>query len=142
MRSPRIIEHQVIHALKGDIDYTYATTGVGLKKLGDLGAGMYVVEANGDVQAAFNAGTTNVLDIVGFKAGSTISATATPDYTFMSSATFAPTAANTSTKNTPYRRKVTDDMEVYVRYSYTGTAPTAGTGTALLSYYPHQDQGA
>lgn len=139
MNSGRVTEFQVLHCLRGDLAYN---SPAGMVKMGEISAGALVDTGNADVRTPFNAGT-NVADIVGFKAGSTISATATPDYTFLANGTFLAGTATPSpnTKTNAYKKRIADNIEVYVRYSQTGTAANAGLASAWLTYYPHLDGG-
>jgi hypothetical protein len=81
------------------------------------------------------------MEIVGFYRGSTISQAAAADITFLPSATYVAGTPNTATKVAAVNKRLTADMEVYLRYTPTGTTPSAGDTTALLEFYSRADQG-
>jgi hypothetical protein len=90
-----------------------------------LPAGAMIVTQNVRVSTAFNAGTTNALN-VGTTAGGTQlftdAATAGARLPTIASLTFAA------------------DSDLFVQYAQTGTAATAGQADIVIGYVPNNDQ--
>lgn len=142
-----ITEFPVVHDLEADIVFSAVNSAV---RMGCIPPNAIVDEAYGDVQTVFNAGTNNVLEIVGFlvTAGKTYTGnplTDVADFTFLPSATFAATGLtatpNTKTYSVRKRLSTTQYVDVYVRYQPTGTAATTGAATAVLKTIPNRRKG-
>jgi len=145
VNSAKIAPYPCIHGERKDIAYnTNGTAGAQVVKLGDLAAGFFVATARAGVGTAFNAGTTNVMEVVAFNAAAVNAVgfnpgTTAATYTWLPTATFVAGTASTTTKEASVNLKLTEDVEVYLRYNPTGTTPTTGAATALVEYYPHAE---
>lgn len=93
--------------------------------IGTLPAGARVLRTHIFIETAFNAGTTNVLDI-----GPTGSpAVFLPSATVVAGATGLKTAAPTALNGV-----IAADIDVRAIYSQTGTVATTGQATAIVEY--------
>lgn len=103
--------------------FTFANSGVAVE-IGTLPAGATIIRPISGVQinTAFNAGTTNVIDI-GTAADDDLYATDLAGGTV----TFVPLDENVSLT-------VAADTTLIVTYSQSGTAATAGAGVAIIAY--------
>lgn len=119
---------QNVHFIGKDI--TYGTVGIGTAdtvKVGRVPAGSRLMPAQVYVTTAFNAGTTNVL-IVGTSAGS--------DADVVGAAELSEGATGCTIVATGCSLTFASDTDIYVKYSQTGTAATAGAATILIPYIP------
>lgn len=116
-------------AVQKRITVTYASSNIATGVLWfRLPARAQVMACAANVETAFNAGSTNVLT-VGYGASmNEIIAAADVDE---SSATY-------QAVTTPLGLEFTEEKDVYVKYTQTGTAATAGKATIILSYLPHE----
>lgn len=119
----RQLHTQQIHYLRKRVNYNDSAIGTGVV-MGTLPAGAMIVSQNVRVSTAFNAVTTNALN-VGTAAGGT--------QLFTDAATAGarvPTIANLS---------FASDQDIYVQYAQTGTAATAGVADIVIGYAPNND---
>jgi hypothetical protein len=120
----RQLHMQQIHYFRKRVNYNDAAIGTGVV-FGTLPAGAMIVTQNVRVSTAFNAGTTNALN-VGTTAGGTQlftdAATAGARLPTIASLTFAA------------------DSDLFVQYAQTGTAATAGQADIVIGYVPNNDQ--
>ncbi len=130
--TPRQYHHQVAHFLRRTV--TYADNG-SAKVIGTLPAGALILKPCSGVHVitAFNAGTTNVID-VGY-----VNATTTDDDYFgtdlaLGAATFVPLDEAVG----GFRVDVATDVTATVGLS--GTAATAGVAEVVIVYIPDSDQ--
>lgn len=122
----RKIHQQVVETISQDINYndTGATTGIATGKW--LPAGAIIVGTDVNIQTTFNAQTTNVLTIgTNGTTANNIVATVT--------ASAVATVQNLLPTGTALG-KLSADAQVYVKYTQTGTAATAGAGTFMIKY--------
>jgi hypothetical protein len=115
---------QQVHYLRKRVNYndTNISTGV---VFGTLPIGAMIVTQNVRCSPAFNAGTTNALN-VGTSAGGT--------QLFTDAATAgarSPTIANLS---------FAAETPLYVQYAQTGTAASAGVADIVIGFIPNNDQ--
>ena len=82
------------------------------------------------IDTAFNAGTTNVLT-VGTNAGS--------DNNIVAAADVNEAATGTTSVTTGIGLSIAADTPVYVRYTQSGTAATAGAATIVILYVANND---
>lgn len=114
---------QQIHYLRKRVNYNDSAIGTGVV-MGTLPAGAMIVTQNVRVNTAFNAATTNALNVGTAAAGTQL---------FSDAATAgarSPTIANLS---------FASDQDIYVTYAQTGTAATAGQGDIVIGYVPNND---
>jgi hypothetical protein len=116
-----------VHYLRQD--FAYNTTGIGTTatvKIGTLPAGAIVEKVQVKVTTAFNAGTTNQLDVgVSGNDDSLVDYTETDvDLTATGSTFIWRGADETFSADTP----------IYVKYTETGTAASAGAATVIVFY--------
>lgn len=114
---------QVSHQIR----YPLAYTASGAVKMGTLPKNCRVISAHCIVETGFNAGTTNTISL-GYSAGGTdlFNAQAAGSTAF---AAATMTAANANPA-------ASADVPLYVQYNQSGTAPTAGAATIVVSYAP------
>lgn len=120
----RQLHTQQVHYLRKRVNYndTLIATGV---VFGTLPAGAVLVSQNVRCSTAFNAGTTNALNI-GTTAGGT--------QLFTDAATAgarSPTIANLT---------FAADTDLYIQYAQTGGAATAGVADIVIGYAPNNDK--
>lgn len=113
---------------------TYSDAGIdagGLVRFQDqLPANAFVTNSFVDVKEAFNAATTNVLT-VGTNADTTNNIVAAGDVNEASAQMFEVTGVGVLDTSTP--------LDVYVKYTQTGTAATAGSADIVLEYVIMED---
>lgn len=119
----RQLHTQQIHYIRKRVNWNDSAIGTGVV-FGTLPAGAMIVSQNVRVNTAFNAGTTNALN-VGTAAGGT--------QLFTDAATAGarqPTIANLS---------FASDTDLYVQFAQTGTAASAGQADIVIGYCPNND---
>lgn len=119
----RQLHSQQVHYFRKRVNYNDAGIGTGVV-FGTMPMGGMITTQNVRVSTAFNAGTTNALN-VGTTAGGT--------QLFTDAATAgarSPTIANLS---------FAADTDLYVQYAQTGTAATAGVADIVVGYVPNND---
>jgi hypothetical protein len=119
----RQLHTQQVHYLRKRVNYNDSAIGTGVV-MGTLPAGAMIVSQNVRVPTAFNAGTTNALNVGTAAAGTQV---------FTDAATAgarSPTIANLS---------FASDQDLYVTYAQTGTAATAGVADIVIGYVPNND---
>lgn len=119
----RELHTQQIHYLRKRVNYNDASISTGVV-MGTLPAGAMIISQNVRVSTAFNAATTNALNVGTAAAGTQL---------FTDAATAgarSPTIANLS---------FASDQDIYVTYAQTGTAATAGVGDIVIGYVPNND---
>lgn len=100
--------------------------------VGTLPAGAMVVGSAARVNTAFNAGTTNVLQM---------GTTATGGEILASGVTLAgATGYKSATTGTAFSATFATDTDIFVSYTQTGTAATAGQADLHVSFIPNNDQ--
>jgi len=121
---PRLTQYQMVHCFRKRVNYNDANIGSGVL-FGTVPAGAMIVLQAVRVNTAFNAGTTNALN-VGTAAGGT--------QLFTDAATAgarSPAIANLS---------FAVDTDLFVQYAQTGTAATAGQADIVVGFMPNNDQ--
>lgn len=119
----RLLHTQQVHYFRKRVNYNDAGIGTGVV-FGTMPAGGMIVTQNVRVSTAFNAATTNALN-VGTTAGGT--------QLFTDAATAgarSPTIANLT---------FAADTDLYVQYAQTGTAATAGVADIVIGFAPNND---
>ncbi len=129
LTTPRVYHTQQIHYLRKTVNYNDAGIAGGVI-MGTLPAGAQIVDIVVNVKTAFNAATTNNLLLGTSAAGNQI-------------ATTTDTAAGTA----GFKRATTGgaltlaaDTDVFVAYTQTGTAASAGVATIVIAYAPDNDK--
>lgn len=125
----RQYHQQVVHFIRKTVNYNDTNIGTGVQ-IGTLPAGAQITDIGINVTTAFNAATTNNLLLGTAAAGNQI---ATTSDSAAGSTGFK--RATTGCALTP----PTSDTAVYVTYTQTGTAATAGKATVVISYVPNTD---
>lgn len=115
---------QQTHFLRAAFAYNTAS-GVSLK-VGTLPAGARVLRTTIDVETAFNAGTTNTIN-VGYAANGTD----------LSNAGAGGAQAVLTPAVSIAAAQIAADTDVFVQYNQTGGAATAGAGTVIIEYAPN-----
>jgi hypothetical protein len=119
---------QNVHFLGKDI--TYATVGIGTAdtvKVGRVPAGSMLCDARVRIATAFNAATTNVL---------TVGQNATANTDIVAAGELNEGATGMTVVLTGAALTFANDTDIYVRYTQTGTAATAGAATIIITYIP------
>ena len=121
--------HQTMtHYLRKEVSFD--TTGVSSGvSMGTIPSGAVLSDVVVNIETAFDAGTTNVL-IVGTSAN---------DDAYLA----AGDATETSAGLTRYSGKcvkLSADTELFVTFTETGTAATAGTAQVIVEFIPNNDQ--
>lgn len=130
--TPRATQFQLVHYLRKLVNWndTGIATGV---KMGTLPSGAIVIGTDVSVVTAFNAVTTNVLS-----AGSAATLTE-----LAASATVAAGTAglkqNIAPNASPYIGPIATDLDVFVAYTQTGTAATAGQAVIIVKFVLNND---
>ena len=130
----RQLETQQVHYLRRDVAFN--TNGIASGVLiGTVPAGSKIVGVSIYVDTAFNAATTNVLQ------GGT---TGTGTNLFTSTDAAAGTAGYKTAANAANQGRglvFVADTDLFVSYTQTGTAATAGTATIIIDYVPLSNGG-
>jgi hypothetical protein len=119
----RQLHTQQVHYLRKRVNWNDSAIGSGVV-MGTLPAGAMIVSQNVRCNTAFNAGTTNAVNVGTAAAGTQL---------FTDAATAgarSPTIANLS---------FASDTDIYVTYAQTGTAATAGQADIVIGYAPNND---
>lgn len=130
-RSARKPYHRMATYISKTINYN--TPGVGTAatvSVGTLPEGCLVLETIVRVRTAFNAATTNVI-IVG---------TAADDDEFIEATDVDESALDTTFSDRSAGIVLTADTEVFVQYTQTGTAATAGVADIVVLYIPEIEE--
>lgn len=121
---PRLTQYQMVHCFRKRVNWNDSNIAAGVL-MGTLPAGAQLVLQAVRVNTAFNAGTTNALN-VGTTAGGT--------QLFTDAATAgarSPAIANLS---------FAVDTDIFVAYAQTGGAATAGQADIVIGFMPNNDQ--
>ncbi len=119
---------QNVHFIGKDI--TFATPNIGTAdsvKVGRIPAGSMICDARVRITTAFNAVTTNVLT-VGQNAGS--------DNDIVAAGELNEGVTGMTVVLTGAALTFASDTDIYVRYTQTGTAATAGAASIIITYIP------
>ena len=119
---------QQVHFIGRDV--TFATVGIGTAdtvKIGRIPAGSFICAAYVRITTAFNAATTNVL---------TVGQNATANTDIVAAGELNEGATGVSVVLTGASLTFANDTDIYVRYTQTGTAATAGAATIVITYIP------
>lgn len=120
----RLLHTQQIHFFRKRVNYNDAGIAAGVL-FGTLPAGAVITSINVRVNTAFNAGTTNALNM---------GTTALGTQVFTDAAT-----AGARTPAVP-NLSFAVDTDLFVSYAQTGGAATAGQADVVLAYAPNIDQ--
>lgn len=127
---PRQLHTQQVHYLRKKVNYNDSNIGSGVL-VGTLPAGSIIDYAsNLKVTTAFNAGTTNVLTVGTTAGGSDISANGTS----LAGATGTKRMSDADTLG-----PLAVDTDIFVTYTQTGGAATAGVAYIVLKFIPNND---
>lgn len=119
---------QNVHFIGKDVAYnTVGISSADTVKVGRIPAGSRLMPAQIHVTTAFNAATTNVL-IVGTASGS--------DADIVGASELQEGSTGCTIVATGCSLTFPSDTDIYVRYTQTGTAATAGAATILIPYIP------
>lgn len=106
-------------------------------KFGRIGRRAHIHALQCHVEAAFNAVTTNVITMGVSATGTELIDAATSTKSIDESQTTVQSITKTDVLGVGVTSD--DDKDLYVRYTQTGTAATAGKVTCVLSYMPNND---
>lgn len=113
----------VIQFLRLETNYNTASIGSGVS-LGTVPAGTIILPHHVNIKTAYNAGTTNVLEVGTSGTANKYVGSGDVDET---------TIAFTSNITTGCGEE-TSDTEIFVKFTETGTAATAGTSTVIIPF--------
>lgn len=120
----RQTEEQQTHYIRATVNYNDAGIGSGVV-IGTLPKGAVIVGTTVYCKTAFNAGTTNALQVGTAASGTQV----TND------------AATAGARNTvPALDLSAGDQDIFATYAQTGTAATAGQATIVIQYAPNNDK--
>src|SRR6187402_1368673 len=125
----RQLEVQATHYLRRDLAYNTNGVAAGVL-LGTVPAGSKIVDVHIYIDTAFNAGTTNVLQ------GGT---TGTGTNLFTSTDAAAGTVGEKEAASAAGQARgliFTADTDLFVSFTQTGTAATAGAATVIVEFVP------
>jgi len=122
---------QTVHTLRKKVRFDTPGVASGVKMPAPLPAGAEILRATAKVKTAFNAATTNVLT-VGTSAGSMADVLSASDVTEGTPGAYTATTGAALT--------LASDTDIYVKYTQTGTAATAGEAIIIIEYVPNNDQ--
>jgi hypothetical protein len=123
-------EHQVVHFIRANVAFNTAASGTQVSMGAALPANAQVLFTTVAVQTVFNAGTTNVL-IVG---------TAADDDALVDAAGASETAVgvtNVLPATLGGIMSSTADIELFWKFTQSGTAATTGAATITVAYVPN-----
>lgn len=126
----RQTQFQQTHYIRKRVNWNDAGIAAGVLA-GTLPAGALLTLAAARVNTAFNAGTTNVLQMGTTATGGEILANAV---VLAGAAGF-----KSATSGTAFSATFATDTDIYVSYAQTGTAATAGQADMIVSYAPNND---
>lgn len=121
----RQTEEQQIHYLRKRVNYNDAAIGTGVV-MGTLPNGAIIMSVVIQCTTAFNAGTTNAINV-----GKTAGGTEIVNGDAATAGTRAATLPNLN---------ITADQDVFVQYAQTGTAASAGVANIVVAYSCNNDQ--
>jgi hypothetical protein len=126
---------QCVHYLRIVVNYNDASISGGARAYGALPAGALIIGTDVNVTTVFNAGTTNVLT-VGTNTTTSNNIIAAGDVD-EASAALTKNVSPTGAALVP----LATDLDVYVKYTQTGTAATTGKAYIVIKYIPDNDIG-
>ena len=129
MAIPRQFHTQQAHYIRANVAYNTTNIATGVN-VGAIPAGSRILDIGVYIDTAFNAATTNVLTVGTAAGGNQIA-----------------TTSDTASTATGFKRVTTGnalaqfaaDTQVWVTYTQTGTAATAGAATIAITYLPNND---
>lgn len=126
----RQLHTQQVHYIRKRVNWNDSNISTGVV-CGTLPAGALLLYAAVRVNTAFNAATTNVLQMGTTATGGEILANAV--------VLGGATGFKTASSGTAFAAQFASDTDVYVSYTQTGTAATAGQGDLVVAYCPNND---
>ncbi len=126
----RELSFQAVHYLKKRVNYNDTGISSGIKMPNALPAGAEILFTAVKIKTAFNAGTTNVLT-VGQNSSSYNDIVAAGDVD-------ESVTGNTQV-GTGADLDITADTSVFIKYTQTGTAATAGVAEIIIAYAADND---
>jgi hypothetical protein len=127
----RELHTQQLHYIRKKVNFNDAGISTGVV-VGTIPANSILVYACAVITTAFNAATTNVLQLGTTATGGEILANAV--------VLAGATGYKTATSGTAFALVPAADTDIYASYTQTGTAATAGVGYLVLGYVPNNDQ--
>lgn len=126
----RQYEQQLLHFIRRQISFDTFQIGTDATvKVGTLPNGAVIYDAIVKVSTAFNAGTTNYINV----------GTADDDDAIVDQDDIDATAAEWQSSRRGCDLTLTADTPVYVTYDQSGTAATAGVAEIIVAYIPDND---
>lgn len=99
----------------------------------------YILTIDADVTTAFNAGTTNTIQLGATAAGADFLAATSITAAGVQHLTAAAGLGVAATANASLQTAINGDVPMYVKYAQTGTAATAGVVTIVVTYALNND---
>jgi len=129
----RITQYQAPHSLRKMINFNDAGLSAGVPLSQPIPAGSIITSVIVQIATPFNAATTNVLAV-----GTTGTGT---DLMTSAEAVAGTQGQKTAVayKSTAASNPLANDTNIFVSYSQTGTAATAGVAYVMITYHPNND---
>ena len=127
----RLLPFQAVHYLKMTVNYNDTNISTGIPFAAYLPAGAQILFATVNVLTAFNAATTNVL---------TVGQNATSYNDIVNAGDVNEGATGSTMALRGADLNITTDVQVFYKYTQTGTAATAGQAVIVIAYVPNNDQ--
>lgn len=125
----RLTQYQMPHSLRKRVNYNDAGVASGVL-VGTVPAGSIITACKVVIDTAFNAGTTNVLQV---------GTTATGAQIASSTDTASGTAGQKTATALNSLSAVAADTDIWVNYAQTGTAATTGLAYVVVTFHPNND---
>lgn len=126
----RELPFQAVHYLRRTVNYNDGAISTGVK-VGRLPAGASVLFTNVKIKTAFNAVTTNVL---------TVGQNSSSYNDMVNASDIDETATGSSMVVRGADLTLATEVDVYAKYTQTGTAATAGVAEIIVAYCANNDQ--
>lgn len=130
--NPRATQYQLVHYIRKKVNYNDAGIAAGVY-FGTLPAGAIIIGTDVQIDTAFNAVTTNVLTV-----GSAATLTEVVQGSDVTEGTIGLTL-NIKPNASPYTSAIASDLDLYVSYTQTGTAATAGKAYIIVKFVLDND---
>ena len=126
----RITEEHKVHTIRKEVNYSTPGIATSVSMGAAIPTGAVVLGFDVIIRTAFNAGTTNVLNV---------GKTGTLDY-FVDTDDINEAATGITTDILTGAGYQSADVEPLIRYTQTGTAATAGVAVVICRYIPDNDR--
>lgn len=139
--APRQFTTQQLHFFRKTFNYNDANIGSGVQ-FGSIPVNSYIDAVQCQITTAFNAGTTNTVQVGVTQTGGELLSTTTVTAGFYNgtAADMGLVETGAASGNVNGITTALGGVSLWVRYAQTGTAATAGSATCIVKYIPPMDQ--